>query len=203
MARLSRWRCDGCDRILDLVWQGYDRLASQLSEIDLSQSDRDLERQLNLFLCRRIGGVMTGYEPFTVEHGVPEEERASPPPAQSPEYDIAFVLNDNERVMYPLEGKVLKSDGQTFEYISTVEERFLSCKYSPFSSEAAMIGYLLSGNPSIFFGNIELKKGWRLSPHTAFLQRAHSTSDHIREVPLDEHYAINFRCHHMILPMAP
>jgi hypothetical protein len=73
---------------------------------------------------------------------------------QPPEYDLAYVLRADERIMWPLEAKVLETDGDVGEYIKDLKNEFLTCRYAPFSSEGAMLAYLLSGKPEIVFGNL-------------------------------------------------
>jgi hypothetical protein len=100
--------------------------------------------------------------------------------------------------MWPLEAKVLRTEGSVAEYIKEVRSNFLTCRYSPFSSEAAMLGYLLSGDSQRTFNNIADKGGWRLAPHADFAHHDHRTSDHQRDVPEGKPYPIQFRCHHLV-----
>ncbi len=144
---------------------------------------------------------MTGYEPFSVEHGFYEHESRKAAPAQPPEYDVAFVLRANPRTMWPLEAKVLKTDGSVGEYVKEIKSNLLTCRYAPFSSEGGMLGYLLSGEPSIVFNNISKKGGWELTCHSRFSGRDHKTSEHESEVPEGKPYQIYFRCHHLILQL--
>ena len=189
-------------RLLELIWKGYDSFCAEcLTQVDCSEDDGDLERDITQLLEPKIREGMTGYEPFYVQHGPYEYESWLGVPAQPPQYDIAFVLLSNPRVMWPLEAKVLRTDGSVGEYIKEVRSNFLTCRYSPFSREAAMLGYLLSGDTESTFNNIAEKAGWELSPHIDFPDRDHRTSDHHREVPEGTDYPIEFRCHHLVFRM--
>jgi len=197
------WRDDAITILVKLVWEGYDRLkADILSPINCDQAEEKLEqieRSITQSLERRIHDVMTGDEPFGVQHEVYEWESALSAQAQPPQYDIAFFLRANERIIWPLEAKVLNSDGSVAPYIHDVKDQFLTCRYAPFSSEGGMLGYLLYGEPNIAFSNIECGVPCTLSHHQEFIERNHKTSDHIRIVPLDKTYPAHFRCHHLIL----
>lgn len=196
---LRRLKIGSSIRILELVWKAYDSFcAEDLSEVDCCRDDGDLERDITQLLEPKIRHVMSGDEPFDVQHAPYEYESWLGPPAQPPQYDIAFKLRCNPRVMWPLEAKVLRTEGSVAEYIKEVRSNFLTCRYSPFSSEAAMLGYLLSGDSQRTFNNIADKGGWRLAPHADFAHHDHRTSDHQRDVPEGKPYPIQFRCHHLV-----
>jgi hypothetical protein len=192
----------GSTRLLTIVWKAYDRFcAEDLAQIDCSQEDEDLERNITQLLEPKMHKVMTGLEPFYVQHGPYEHESRKVAPAQPPQYDIAFVLYDNPRIMWPLEAKVLRTDSGMAEYVKEIQLNFLTCRYSPFSNEAAMLGYLLVGSSEIAFANIAKKGKWELSAHNHFPKRNHRTSDHKRKVPEGKPYPIHFRCHHLLLQL--
>jgi len=191
-------------RLLELVWKGYDVFcADTLFQVDCSQDDDDLERDITQLLEPKIREVMTGYEPFYVQHGPYEHESWLGGSAQPPQYDIAFILQCNPRVMWPLEAKVLRTHGSVAEYVNEIRSNFLTCRYSPFSNEAAMLGYLLSGDSNTVFKNIADKGGWKLNSHPHFPYREHRTSDHQREIPEGKSYPIQFCCHHLVLQLQP
>jgi len=199
MGVLRGWKAAGSTVLLGLVWQAYDRLRIRaFAGLRPAVEDKDLERSITQLLEPEIHQVMTGYEPFYVQHGLYEHETRALPPAQPPEYDIAFVLWSNPRVMWPLEAKVLRTDGTVAAYIAEIRNDFLTCRYSPFSSEAAMLGYLLSGEPKNTFADIAQKGNWQLSQHPDFADRDHKISDHTRDVPMGKPYPVQFRCHHLI-----
>ena len=168
-------------------------------QIDPRQADDELERSITQLLEPQIRRTMTGDEPFYVQHGPYENETRRPPPAQPPQYDIAFVLSANPRIMWPLEAKVLRTDKTIALYVTDIVDEFLTCRYAPFSSEAAMLGYLFTGNPGHVFTNIAEKLKCTLYDHSSFPKRQHKTSKHMRTVPADKAYPQEFRCHHLIM----
>jgi len=193
--------CENASAILlRFVWEAYDLLYAEVfSGLDFSLTEDELERSITQYLEPRIHRVMAGNESFSVQHGSYEFETRMEPPAQSPQYDIAFVLHENMRVMWPLEAKVLKTDGTVADYVDDIQNQFLVCRYAPFSSEGGMLGYLLSGEPAKVFDNIEAKLPCVLHGHTAFLDRDHKISEHNRLVEEGKSYPQKFRCHHLIL----
>jgi len=200
---LYRLKQAGSTVLLTIVWKAYDRFcAEELAQVDCSQEDEDLERDITQLLEPKMHETMTGFEPFNVQHESYERESRKAAPAQPPKYDIAFALRNNPRVMWPLEAKVLRTDGSVAEYINEIRTNFLTCRYAPFSSEAAMLGYLLEGNCETAFANIAQKGMWELSAHDHFPKRDHRISDHEREVPEGKPYAMHFRCHHIIFQLS-
>lgn len=160
---------------------------------------RDLERSITQLLEPRIRQAMCGDEPFYIQHGPSERETMKAQPAQPPEYDMAFVLKADERFMWPMEAKVLETSGSVSEYVADVRDQFLTCRYAPFSSDGAMLGYLLSGAAADVFRNIEVKLPCTLEDNPVFSSRTQKLSHHRRSVPLGKLYSSVFRCHHLIL----
>ena len=103
--------------------------------------------------------------------------------------------------MWPLEAKVLRSQGKLSEYIKDINNEFLTCRYAPFSSQGGMLGYLFSTETSKVCSNIEAKLSCSLEHHPHFLNRIHKISKHNRTVPSGKPYPANFLCHHLILPI--
>ncbi|OHB64023.1 MAG: hypothetical protein A2Y77_16245 [Planctomycetes bacterium RBG_13_62_9] len=197
---LHALKAGGSTTLLQFVWKAYDRFCIEaLREMDCSLGDEDLERDITEHLELMVSDMMTGYEPFWVEHAPFERESRQGGSAQPPQYDIAYKLRCNPRVMWPLEAKVLRTDGGVAEYVCGLKSNFLTCRYAPFSNEAAMIGYLLSGTPERALDNIATKGHWRLRRHQDFPNRQHRTSDHRRTVPQGKPYPVQFRCHHVLL----
>ena len=197
------WQTDASTMLLQFVWQGYDLLCTEvLAKINIEQADEDLERGITQLLEPRVRRAMTGDEPFDIQHGSYEEESRYSAKAQPPEYDLAFVLRANERIKWPLEAKVLRKDTNVGEYVKAVNERFLTCYYAPFSSEGAMLAYLLAGDPANVFSQAEKAVPCVLAPHSGFPARPHKTSDHVRPVPRGKTYPSAFRCHHMVLQLS-
>lgn len=196
----KQWNPDAIAILTKLVWKGYDLLTQEvLSQINSDGNEEQLERSITQSLERRIRKGMTGYEPFEVQHEVYENESRQSAQAQPPQYDIAFILRANERIIWPLEAKVLKSDGAVAEYVKEINENFITCRYAPFSSEGGMLGYLLAGVASKAYSNIAAKVPCLLSDHPDFPTRNHKTSHHRRIVPLEQSYPVDFCCHHLLL----
>lgn len=194
------WKSDATTILLSYIWKAYDLLLNEvLSQIEPKLIDDQLERSITQLLEPRIRKSMSGFEPFYAQHEVYEYETRQSPPAQPPQYDIAFILYENPRIMWPIEAKVLRSDGSVAPYINDLKNEFLSCRYAPFSSEGAMLAYLFSGNPNTAFQHIEAKVSCELCHHPVFPERNHKYSDHIRLIPANKKYPGQFRCHHLIL----
>jgi hypothetical protein len=189
------WCRDQSTILLGFVWQAYDQIRSDNPYID----ERDLERSITQVLEPRIHRAMSGDEPFFIQHGPYERETMKSPPAQPPQYDLAFVLNADERIMWPMEAKVLETVVAVSRYVSDIQEQYLTCRYAPFSSEGAMLGYLLSGAPTAAFRNIAEKVPCELEDHPSFLSRPQKVSNHARSVPTGKVYPLTFRCHHLML----
>lgn len=202
-ALASVWSADASRILLGLVWEGYDRLRMEvLPKIDCRQDDRDLERNITQLLELYIRRASDAEAPFCVQHNPYEEETALPPPAQPPQYDLAFVIYDNPRVMWPLEAKILRTDSAVATYVRDINHEFLTCRYSPFSEEGAMLGYLVHGVEDNAFIQIGKSLSRTLAPHSDFPDRPHRISDHLRQVPEGKAYPKRFRCHHLVLRMA-
>jgi hypothetical protein len=144
------WNPDAITILIKLVWEGYDLLVSEvLSQINCDEAKEQLERSLTQSLERRIRKKMTGDEPFDVQHEVYEWE--SYQRLRPPQYDIAFYIISNERIIWPFEAKVLETDGAVGDYIKEINENFVTCRYAPFSSQGGMLGYLFSGDPNTMY----------------------------------------------------
>jgi hypothetical protein len=192
----NEWCEDQSAILLAFVWKGYDLL---MTELPAGIDAKDLERSITQSLELRIRRVMTGDEPFDIQHGPYERETMKARPAQPPQYDLAFVYRAAERIMWPLEAKVLETDGAVGEYVKDVKNEFLTCRYAPFSSEGAMLGYLLSGNPKNVFTNLAAKIPCCLTAHQDFSGRPHMMSEHQRQVEIGKPYPRDFCFHHLVL----
>jgi hypothetical protein len=191
--------------LLGFVWEGYDRLVAEvISQVDAQQADDSLETNVTQLLeplIRRSMSQAGGYLPYDVQHNRFEFATRLDAPAQAPGYDIAFFLIANPRVMWPLEAKVLRTDRAVGAYVGEVTGNFLTCRYAPFSNEAAMLAYLVSGLPQHALHHISESLRCTLTPHPDFPDRDHATSDHRRAVPTGKPYPEAFRCHHLIMPV--
>jgi hypothetical protein len=191
----AEWCRDQSENLLGFVWQAYEQLKVDQPFID----GRDLERSITQVLEPRIRSKMSGDEPFYFQHKPGEHATMLAPPAQPPEYDMAFVLRAEERIMWPMEAKVLETDGTVADYVKDIREQFLTCRYAPFSGDGAMIGYLLSGSTNKAFNNIAKKTPCVLEDVPAFIERPHKLSRHTRSGSLCKIQHSEFRCHHLIL----
>ncbi len=122
-----------------------------------------------------------------------------PPPAQPPQYDIAFVFRADFRVIWPVEAKVLETPGTLAAYLSDVNEQFLTCRYAPFSRSGAMLGYLLNGEAVDAFSGISTHLGCELEILKNFADRPSRFSTHMRSVPSGKAYPADFPRHHLIM----
>ena len=197
------WSADAVARILAAVWRGYDVLVVDvLATIDITQADEELERSITQLLEPRIRRQLSGDEPYDVQHGPYEYATRKPAPAQLPQYDLAFVLHQNPKIMWPLEAKLLRSDGTVAAYVQDIHNEFLTGRYAPYASSSAMLGYLLRGSPAKVFDNIEVALACRLQQHPAFSTRHHRISEHSRNLTQTNFVSGLFQCHHLILEMA-
>jgi hypothetical protein len=210
VALAKAWNPDAISILIRLVWEGYDRLVNEfLSQINVDGTEEQLERSITQALGWRIRRVMTGDEPFEVQQEVYECETSKSAQAQPPQYDIGFILIANERIIWPLEAKILKSekldesDVDVTKYVKEINNNFMTCRYAPFSSEGGMLGYLFSSDPNKAFTNIETKVPCTLNAHPHFLNRDHKTSDHQRVVTSGSSFPAQFRCHHLLLKIIP
>ncbi len=189
--------------MLEAVWRGYSSFKDELlSYIDISSADDELERSITQILEPHVRDCLTGYETFYLQHETYETETRLNSPAQSPAYDLAFILKSNKRIMWPLEAKIMRSPTNVAPYVKDINNEFLTGRYAPFSRSAAMLGYLLSGKAEDVPQHIEKRLGCTLQPHRVFHpQHNHHISSHQRNLP-DKSWASGaFTCHHMIMPM--
>jgi hypothetical protein len=196
------WSEDTVNRMLTAVWCGYDTFCAEiLDQINIAEADEERERAVTQALERCIRRHLSGNEPYTIQHGSYEYATRQPAPAQPPQYDAAFVFYQNQRLMWPLEAKFLRSDGAVADYIRDVQDEFLTGRYAPYANSGAMLGYLLSGSPATAFSNIEQALHCQLLSHPVFSTRQHRTSDHSRNLAQAEFMSGPFRCHHLIMEM--
>jgi hypothetical protein len=201
MSIAGQWEQTFSIKITDLIWRGYELLqAEMLSRIDRNQDDLLLEESISAELQPRIGRLL-GDEPFYVQLESPEWLSLKPGTTKPPKYDLAFVLWANSNAKWPMEAKVLRTDGAVSEYVRDLREEFLTCRYAPASSGGAMLGYLLSGAPTTAFSNIARSAGCSLDDVPDCGGRSHKTSSHTRIVPPEKGAPALFRCHHILLPI--
>jgi hypothetical protein len=181
---VSTWSDDAAIRLLGFVWSGCDLLRRDvLDDVDAANADEDLERSVTQLLEPRIRAAMTGDEPFDIQHGPYEEETRQAAPAQPPQYDLAFVLRANPRIMWPIEAKLIRKSSDVSRYVGAVTANFLTCRYAPFSRAGAMLGYLLVNDTKAVFANIERSLKCNLKDVHGYNSRPHKRSTHSRQVP--------------------
>ena len=204
----TMWSRALVERLLKTVWAAFDDLRGGLfASVDWTDDYDDLERSISQLLEQAIRRKMDGFAPCFVQHGPFERESRAGGRAQPPEYDIAFIWYADERIMWPLEAKVLRSDEDTDrnlgDYVSTLTERFLTCRYAPFSAGGAMLGYLRGGDPETVLGHIAQRLGCSPERYAVLTPRYHWTSEHQRTVPAGKDYPVAFVCHHLIMSLTP
>ena len=189
------WMQNPAQKFLGFIWSAYENMKAFPPHVDT----RDLERSITQLLEPRVRDVMTGDEPFYIQHGPYERETMQAPPAQPPEYDLAFVFRADERIMWPMEAKVLENSKRVTEYIRDIQDEFLTCRYAPFSNSGAMLGYLLTGKPEDVFTTIAEKLDCTLKPVSEHPAKPNRLSKHNRNVPNGKLYPAKFDCYHLIL----
>jgi hypothetical protein len=196
----QRWCEDQSRLVLELVWRGYDRLLAQdLNAFPFSDTDEDKERSLNLLLSIRITECLSGDEPFCVVHEPPEQTKRKGGRARPPQPDLGFVLNNYPRAVWPLEAKVLSDDQAVGLYVAEIQNNFTKSRYATFSSEGAMLGYLLQGEPERTFAALAISLVQALIPHPNFPDRAQRMTHHQRGQVPHPNSPRDFTCHHIIL----
>lgn len=195
LALAASWVQEPARQFLPLIWSAYDAMLDAMPHID----GGDLERSITQVLEPRISWAMTGFEPFYVQHGPFERETKRPAPAQPPEYDLAFVLRADERIMWPVEAKVLETPRAVAAYVNDVRNEFLTCRYAPFSGSGAMLAYLISGAAKDALAAIADRLGEELHEVVDLTGRPNRVSRHERNVPAGKAYPSTFDCYHMVL----
>jgi hypothetical protein len=203
LATLRQWSTEFSTNMLMSVWEGFDLLTRDVFTVDPHQAEDDIERSITELLEPRIQRHIPDHAPYYLQHASAERESRSKAPAQPPISDLAFVFWEDETFKWPLEAKVLKADTRAAvsRYVSCLQEKFLTLTYSPFSSEAAMLGYLFSGQAGTAFDSIAQEVRCELTAHPEFSVRNHRISDHVRTVPSDKRdkYSAELRCHHLMM----
>jgi hypothetical protein len=196
----GRWCQDQSRLLLDLVWRGYERLLSQdLSQVPFSGNDEAKEESLNFLLALQIDRCKSGDEPFSVVHQPPEQTKRKRGKGRSPQPDIGFALYAYPRTVWPLEAKVLPRDEDVGPYINEINNNLVVCRYATFSSEGAMLGYLLRGDPERTFAAIALRLQQTPRKHPHFLDRPQRISGHRRDEVPHPNSPTEFTCHHLLL----
>lgn len=199
----AQWCADQSFRLLDIVWRGYDLLfAHDLHEVAFAAADEAREESLNYLLALRIDQCK-GNAPFYVAHQPPEQTKRKRGRGRSPQPDIGFALYEHPRTVWPMEGKVLMHDRDVSAYLAEIETNFVKARYATFSSEGAMLGYLVTGDAETVLSHINKNLGTALRAHPHFSMRPHKLSDHARANLPHPNSPADFVCHHLILCLAP
>lgn len=196
MAR--RWRPDAIEIMLGYVWQGFDTLLDE-ENFDLRKAEESLERDISFLVCLKIKDAMDGKPPYCLAHSPPENEMRASAQAAPPTPDLGFVWIHNPRAIFPLEAKILPTDRKIAEYVKEIKENFLTGRYASFSSEAAMLGYLLKGRAESAFENISSRLNCTLKRYPPYQERNHRFSMHKRNENVTISSRKDFMCHHMII----
>ena len=201
---IQTWRQDAITVLMGYVWEGTRSFANEL-RIDLTQDLENLERGLNQFIAQRIRDAMTDRPPFYLEHHPFEDQGRSNPPAVPKAPDLAFFLRANPRASLPIEAKVLDTDEAVAEYVGEINNNFLECRYAPFSSHGAMLGYLRKGKVDTAIKSVATALTCTLVLLPALKQWNHHTSEHQRKSKNCRGFPTDFTCHHLIvlLPNGP
>lgn len=198
-----QWCAGQSRRLLDLIWRGYDLLfANDLHKVDFDADDEAREESLNFLLTLRIDQCK-GNAPFGVAHQPPEQTKRKRGRGRSPQPDIGFVLYEYPRTVWPMEGKVLMHDDDVTAYIAEIDTNFVKARYATFSSEGAMLGYLVSGDAETVLSHINDDLGIALRNHPHFRERPHKLSGHTRINLPHPNSPADFVCHHLILCLSP
>ncbi len=104
--RLARsWVKNPARQFLGFIWLAYRDLIASKQVID----GRDWKEASPNCWKPRVRDAMSGDEPFYVQHGPFERETMRAPPAQPPEYDLAFVLRADARSCGHLKPRFLRN----------------------------------------------------------------------------------------------
>lgn len=196
----KQWGEDAVEVMLAATWSGYRDLSRELvGKIDKGLIEEELERTISQLLEPYIRRHLSGDEPYVVQHGCYEFATRMAPPAQPPQYDIAFVLVGNRKVMWPLEAKMLKTEKSIARYTRDVEKEFLTGRYVPYVKGGAMLGYLFSGSSINVLYNIERALACSLEQFRSFDPSEHRVSSHVRNLKNPDFASGQFHCHHLIM----
>jgi len=194
-----RWCEDQSYLLLDLVWRGCDRLlAEDLSAVCLCADDEAKEESLNHLVAVHIDQCKSGDEPFYVDHQPPEQTKRKRGRGKSPQPDIGFTLYEFPRTIWPLEAKIMADEEDVGPYLAEIEGNFLTGRYATFSSEGAMLGYLLRGEVVRAFAILGDRLRQTPERHPRFPDRPHRVSNHRRQVQQGGPPRL-FTCHHLLL----
>jgi hypothetical protein len=198
VAMARRWRPDAIEIMMGYVWQGFDTLLEK-ENFELGKAEESLERDISFVVCQKIRDAIDGKPPYYLEHLPPENERRVSAQAAPPTPDLGFVWIHNPRAIFPLEAKILSTDRKVGKYVKEIKDNFLTGRYASFSSEAAMLGYLLKGKAERAFENISSRLNCTLKRYPPYQKRNHRFSRHRRNENGTGSSRKDFMCHHIII----
>lgn len=194
-------RLDAVSLLLGYVWQGYDRLR-QADDFHVQRGDTQVEDCLTYALYCRVQDIIKESDPFlpfSISHQPIEMERTKGK-GRPPQCDLSFRMDGgNPRSQFSIEAKVIQTEGAVSQYVGEIASNFLTGRYSRYSSEAAMLGYLLSGSEDNAFDAIGASLGCILMKHNSLGNRQHRCSRHLRQLGGEFEGSSEFCCHHLLL----
>lgn len=112
-----------------------------------------------------------------------------------PAYDICFTHIGNATWKWPIEAKLLHSQGAVAEYLKDVRQKYLAGVAAPLVGEGGMAGYLLKGHEDRVFDKLKNELGQELAKVPVFIARSHRATVHVRTS------APQIRIHHLVMRM--
>ena len=163
------WAESIATEILGYMWRSFDVMQNKyINQIDLTQPLEQLERELAKFHFLEIQQLFRqekdGFASFSPVPEWPEMATRSAAPAKPPAYDFAFICLANSRWAWPIEAKVIHSNGGLVEYLKDINEKFFKGVASPLVSEGGMIGYLLVADVTSVWERLQKCLKQRIEP---------------------------------------
>ena len=198
------WPPQVVHQILSLVWEGFDRLKAlpNFEKLDFSKDYSQLERSLTGLHMEEItllwGSNASHFESFVPKHEPWEFHGLKIRSSRPPSCDLGFVLLSNRRIRWCVEAKVIESVNSVGDYIADLR-KYIDGRSSPFSMQAALGAYLLTGDSDDFLAEVAKKLGCQLNPHNEFPTRPHRYSEHNRPASKPTaNLSTAFVCHHLV-----
>ena len=204
------WTSNLVDQLIDLVWTASDRLRNgDFARVDDWEDLYDLERDITEHMADAVQAELHargGLLPVTFSHAPRERSSRLSDVGQPKEYDLGFKHNSDKRMVWPVEAKVIRGDEDTSknlgDYVETLNTRFLTCAYAPYSPSGAMLGYLKAGDPEVVAECVARRLGAVFGPYEPQRESGlHRVSDHKRSVPGGKPYPVDFQCHHLLMSL--
>lgn len=198
---LRAWPTNFGVQVLARVWEAFDNLQVDVIQHVSDWNDLEhVERSLTDLHFDKIVELQSLEEPFLPTREVPDFESRSSASAMPRSNDFGFKIRGGDlRLVWPLEAKVISTLPRITDYLRDLNSKYLACKSSPFSHEAALIGYLLGVDSEDVLQKIGQEFPLHSNGIAAFANRVHRCSDHNRKVPTGKHYPNQFRCHHLLM----